>query len=58
MSDNVDFPLNNGKIFIIAQVIKAIISSATEVVIGVLYINVRETMSIQQMLTELGHLQK
>ena len=39
MSDNAEDPSNNGAVLNIAQIIKSVVSSATEAKIGALFIN-------------------
>ena len=44
MSENEEYPNNNRAVLTIAQIIKAIMSSATEANLGALYINSREAI--------------
>ena len=39
MSNNMDLPHNNGAVFTIAKIIKAVMSSVAEAELGVLFIN-------------------
>lgn len=55
LSEDVEFPPNNGAILNIAQIIKAVMSSASEAELAALYINAREAVYIRQILEELGH---
>ena len=57
MSNNEPIPPNNGAILNIAQIIRAIMSSAAEAELGALYINAREAVYIRQILDEMGHKQ-
>ena len=55
MSHDVPRPPNNGAILTIAQIIKAVMSSAAEAEVGALYINCREAVPARQTLEFLGH---
>ena len=57
MSSDVANPHNNGAVLNIAQLIKAVMSSAAETELGALYINAREAVPMRQLLTEMGHAQ-
>ena len=57
MSSDVTNPHNNGAVLNIAQLIKAVMSSAAEAELGALYINAREAVPMRQLLTEMGHIQ-
>ena len=57
MSSDVANPHNNGAVLNIAQLIKAVLSSAAEAKLGTLYINAREAVPMRQLLTEMGHAQ-
>ena len=46
--NNVEFPLNNGAILNLTQVIKVVTPSEKEAEIGASYINAREAVYIQQ----------
>ena len=50
LSEDVNNPSNNGAILNIAQIIKAVMSSATEAKLGALYINKREAVYIHTVL--------
>ena len=50
-------PANNGVVFNLAQLIKAVMSSAAEAELGTLYINAREALPQRITLTEMGHKQ-
>jgi hypothetical protein len=55
LSNDEQFPANNGAILNVAQIIKAVMSSAAEAELAALYINAREAVYIRQILQELGH---
>jgi hypothetical protein len=57
MARKEDIPFNNGAIHNILQIIRAVMSSAAEVELGALFINVnaKTAVSMRQMLAELGH---
>ena len=55
LTSDVVYPPNNGAILDIAQIIDAVMSSAAEVELGVLFINAREAVHIRQILAEMGH---
>jgi hypothetical protein len=55
MSNNTAKPPNNVAILTIAQIIKAVISSATEADVGALYINCREAIPTCHTLEFMGH---
>ena len=55
MSNNHPYPLNNGSILTITQIIKAVISSTAEGEIGALYINSRKAIPASHTLKEMGH---
>ena len=57
MSSDIANPHNNGAVLNIAQLIKAVMSSAAEAELGALYINTREAVPMRQLLTEMGHAQ-
>ena len=57
MSEDETFPANNGAVLTIAQIIKAVMSSAAEAELGALYINSREAIPIRHLLEEMGHKQ-
>ena len=58
MSNNAEHPPNNGAVLNIAQIIKAVMSSAAESELGALYINAKEAVYIQQILKAMGHQQQ
>ena len=47
MSNNAEVPSNNGSIHNVAQIIKAVMFSAAEAVLGALFINAREAVHIR-----------
>jgi hypothetical protein len=51
--DNI--PKNNGAVLNILQIIRAVMSSATEAELGALFINAKTTVAMRHMLKELGH---
>ena len=55
MSNNEDIPQPNGSIFYIAQIIKAVMSSAAEAELGALFINAKEAVYTRNILEEMGH---
>jgi hypothetical protein len=55
LSHNVPNPPNNRAILNIAQIIKAVMSSAAEAELGSLFINAKEAVYIRQILAEMGH---
>jgi hypothetical protein len=57
MSSNVTNPHNNGTVLNIAQLIKAVMSSAAVAEPGTLYINAREAVPMRHLLTKMGHKQ-
>ena len=57
MSENDTYPTNNGAVLTVAQIIKAVMSSAAEAELGALYINSREAIPIRHLLEEMGHKQ-
>ena len=57
MSDNSDNPKNNGDVLNIAQIIKAVMSSAAEAEIGALYLNSRQAIPARTCIIKMGHLQ-
>jgi hypothetical protein len=50
-----DIPINNGAVLNISQIIKAVMSSATEAKLGALFINAKTALSMRQTLAEMGH---
>ena len=57
MSENETFPAPNGAVLTVAQIIKAVMSSAAEAEIAALYINAREAIPMRQLIEEMGHKQ-
>jgi hypothetical protein len=57
LSLDTENPINNGAVLNIAQLIKAVMSSAAEAELGALYINAREAVPKRQTLAEMGHKQ-
>jgi hypothetical protein len=55
MSNNTAKPPNNSAILTIAQIIKAVMSSAPEAEVGALYINCREAILARHTLKFMGH---
>jgi hypothetical protein len=55
LSENVPFPPNNGAIHNVAEIIKAVMSSAAESELGSLYLNGRKGVKICNILEEMGH---
>ena len=55
LSNDDTFPPLNGSILNIAQVIKAVMTSAAEAELGALYINAREAVYIRLILERMGH---
>jgi hypothetical protein len=53
--NNNEHPSNNGAILSVATIIKAVMSSAAEAELGALYLNAKEAVYIQQILTKMGH---
>ena len=50
-------PANNGAVYTVSQIIKAVMSSAAEAELGGLYINAREAIPMRHVLNEMGHQQ-
>ena len=50
-----EYPPNNGAVLTIAQIIKAVMSSAAEAEVGALFINAREAIPARAALEEMGH---
>jgi hypothetical protein len=57
MSNNSADPPNNGAVLTVAQIIKAVMSSAAEAELGALFINCREAIPARHALEEMGHKQ-
>ena len=55
LSENVQHPPNNGAILNVAEIIRAVMSSAAEAELGALYINARKAVEIRTILAEMGH---
>jgi hypothetical protein len=55
LSNNENFPPNNGAILTNATIIKAVMSSAAEAELGALYINAKEAVYLGQILNKMGH---
>ena len=55
MSSDTKDPANNGAVLNIAQLIKAVMSSAAEAELGALYINACKAVPQRQLLEEMGH---
>ena len=55
MASDEDIPTNNGAVLNISQIIRAVMSSATEAELGALFINAKTTVAMRHMLKELGH---
>ena len=55
LTDDTQYPPNNGPVLTISQIIKAVMSSAAEAELGALYINAREAVYIRQILMAMGH---
>ncbi len=55
MASNTENATNNGAVLNIAQLIKAVMSSAAEAELGALYINACEAVPMQNLLHEMGH---
>jgi hypothetical protein len=55
MSSDAPQPANNGAVLNIAQIIKAVMTSAAEAEIGAMYINAREAVPARKTLEEMGH---
>ena len=57
MTSGITVPENNGAVHTVAQIIKTVISSATEAELGALYINCREAIPARHILEAMGHRQ-
>jgi hypothetical protein len=55
LSSNVQNLQNNGAVLTIAQIIDAVLLSATEAELGALFINAKEAVHMQWILQEMGH---
>ena len=56
-SSDVSDPPNNGAVLNISKILKAVMSSAAEAELGVIYINANEAVPMRQLLAEMGHKQ-
>ena len=57
MAGNEDIPRNNGAVLNVSQVIKSVMSSASEAKYGALFINAKTALPIQTTLIDIGHAQ-
>jgi hypothetical protein len=57
LSEKDHYPNNNGSVLTIAQIIKAVMSSAAEAKLGAPYINACELIPLHHLLIEMGHSQ-
>ncbi|KAL7483042.1 hypothetical protein ACHAW6_008693 [Cyclotella cf. meneghiniana] len=57
MSEDAPFPPNNGAVLNVAEIIKAVMSSAAEAELGALFINAKKGVEIRNILEEMGHKQ-
>jgi hypothetical protein len=57
LSNDEQFPPNNGAILTQASIIKAVMSSAAEAELGALFFNAKEAVYLRQILIEMGHSQ-
>ena len=55
MSENDEFPTNNGAVHNLAQIIKNVMSSAAEAELGAMFLNAKTAVHLRQTLEELGH---
>ncbi len=55
MAGNDKIPINNGAVLNILQVLKSVMSSATEAELAALFLNAKTAISMRTMLKELGH---
>ena len=55
MSRDDPVPPDNSAILTIAQIIKTVMTSATETELGALYINAREAVYIREIVSKMGH---
>ena len=55
MASDIAVPENNGAVHTIAQIIKTVMSSATEAELGALYINCHEAIPARHLLETMGH---
>ncbi len=57
MASTEEIPINNGAVLNILQIIKAVMSSAAEAKLSMLFINAKMAVSIRRTLEEMGHSQ-
>ena len=57
MSNNMETPTNNGAVFTILQIIKAVMPSAAKSEVGAMYINCQEAVPARHILKFMGHKQ-
>ena len=57
MSNNTEYPSNNGSVLTVANIIKAVVSSAAETGLNALFINCYEAIPVRQALGGMGHKQ-
>jgi hypothetical protein len=57
LSDEDKFPPNNSAIFTNVTIIKVVMASSAKAELGVLYLNAKHAVNLQQILIEMGHLQ-
>ena len=55
LSNDANFPPNNGAVLNLSTIIDAVMSSAAEAELGALYINAREAVPLRILLEEMGH---
>ena len=55
MSNDSPIPANNGSVITISHIIKAVMSSAAEAELGVLFVNCREAIPERHALKKMGH---
>ena len=55
LSNDNEYPPNNGAVLNTAKIIRAVMSSAAEAEIGAMYINAREAVPQRRTLVEMGH---
>jgi hypothetical protein len=55
LSNNIEFPSNNGAILTVATIFKAVMSLAAEAELRALYLNAKEMAYLQQILPKIGH---
>jgi hypothetical protein len=57
LSENDEYPANNGSVLTLSHIIKSVMSSAAEAELRALYINSRKAIPQRHLLEELGHQQ-